>query len=67
MVKPIAGIPIPPPPPMPSVRPALVQMEFAREAIERGCNAWSRSQVEDAIASARRFLDAAESQMRATA
>ncbi len=75
MVKSIFGIPMPPPPPMPSVRPALVQMpsvrpalvqmRFARDAVERGCNAWCDSQLEDAIASARRFLDAAEAAPKA--
>lgn len=65
MVKPVAGAAIPDPPPMPNVSRAITQMEFARDAIERGCNAWCYSQLEDAIASARRFLDAAESKLRA--
>ena len=50
------AVPIPPPPPMPSVRAALVNVSAARDALDRGCKAWRRLQVEDALTSAERFI-----------
>jgi hypothetical protein len=49
---------LPPPPPMPSVRPALQHLQDAKVALERP--AWSASQVEDQIRSAEFFISKAK-------
>ena len=50
----------PPPKPMPDIEPALLKISDARTAIERAEKAWNKSQLQDAIRSARYFLDLAE-------
>jgi len=54
---------LPPPvniPPMPGVREAIPQLLEAGKAIGRGIDAWNPAQVEDAIRSARFFMERAE-------
>lgn len=47
---------LPPPPPMPQIRNALLAMHDAHAATKRGLEAWNPSQLRDAIESARRFI-----------
>lgn len=54
-MKPPNGI-YPDAPPTPDVRAALVYVPDAKAAIERAGKAWNRQQLDDAIASARRWL-----------
>ena len=52
-----------PPPPMPQIQEALLSMADAHAATARGVAAWNASQLRDAIASARRFLDLTEKRL----
>lgn len=54
----------PPPGPMPDVQNAQVYLPDAAAAIERAKAAWNATQMRDALGSARRFIDAAESLLR---
>ena len=54
----------PPPPPVPEIRSALVLVGEAGKAIHRATSAWNRYQLDDAIRSARYFLDEAEAEIK---
>jgi hypothetical protein len=49
-----------PPKPMPEIEPALLKIMDAQAALTRASKAWNRSQLEDAVRSARYFLDLAD-------
>lgn len=49
-----------PPKPIPEIEPALLKVMDAQAALTRASKAWNRSQLEDAIRSARYFLDLAD-------
>jgi hypothetical protein len=49
-----------PPRPMPNIVAALVRIQDVQLAVERAAGAWNRAQLEDAIRSARHFLDLAD-------
>jgi hypothetical protein len=63
MVKPINEIN---PPPMPGIGGALLCTIEARRALERGELAWNKSQLRDALLSARNFINEAEGALNET-
>ena len=52
-----------PPSPSPDIQGALLTLNDAGAALQRGQAAWNRSQLTDAIRSARYFLDLAEGEL----
>ncbi len=50
----------PPPPPMPDIREALLRVWDLQAAASRAGACWNRTQLKDALRSARHFLDAAD-------
>lgn len=60
VIRPIPGT-MPPPNPMPDVRDALVDAQDARAALSRYI--WNRSQLEDALDSAERFIAKARARL----
>jgi len=53
------------PPPMPGVAQARLPMSEAKNAAERGAEAWNRSQLEDAIRSVEFFIEKAKAALAA--
>lgn len=53
MVKPIIPVPIRP---MPKVSKALVYLPDLQAAVNRAGKAWNKTQLEDALASAKNFI-----------
>ena len=49
------------PPPMPHIRPALLYVKDALLAVGRAGDAWNETQLREAIASARYYIDKIES------
>lgn len=56
---------IPPPPPMPDIREALEDVRELEKAVERAKRCWNRTQLVDALRSARHFLDLADRALEA--
>ena len=56
--------PPPSPPPMPSIRGALLDVSDARSALIRADKAWRPAHLQECINTARAYLDAAERAMR---
>ena len=46
----------PPPPAMPDIREALLDVKEATKALQRGEDAWNKTQLEDALNSAEFFI-----------
>ena len=57
-------LPPPPPPPMPNVRTAKVYLPDLHAAVIRAEQAWNKPQLQDALRSARYFIEQAEAAMQ---